>query len=314
MTRTTLFILALPITFLTGCAGLSRSPGSSSEISEPRLVRQSYTSSTGDECEYFVYLPQGYETDRDRLWPLMLFLHGDGERGNAREDLDWVLVHGPLYEAWIQRRELPFVIVAPQLPLFGRDQTIPYIRDRKREDIPRRLEVGVPPRPEEFPTPSEMLGGTPDPDLPHGPEGPPDGWFRREGDLLTILDQASSLYRVDPDRIYLTGISYGGFGTWYLASRHPERFAAIAPVVGWGHPDLMPPLAEPPMPVWVFAGGRDATELVQHFYPGLNVLEKLGNDEVLFTIHADSGHDAWRRVYAGQDVYDWLLLHTLSSD
>jgi predicted peptidase len=278
------------------------------------LERQSYTSSTEEQCDYFVYLPRGYDSDPARLWPMMLFLHGDGERGNAREDLDWVLVHGPLYEAWIQKRDLPFVIVAPQLPLFGRDQTIDYIRDRKQDDIPQRLEVGVPPRPEEFPTPWEMVGATADPDLPYGPEGPPDGWPRREEDLLTILDQAVTLYRADMEHVYLTGISYGGFGTWYLASKHPERFAAIAPVVGWGHPDLMPPLADRPMPVWVFAGGRDPAVQVQYFYPGLNALEKLGNDEVLFTIHADSNHDAWRRVYAGQDVYDWLLEHSVPSD
>lgn len=309
--RRTLCALAFLATLVAGCAGLSQGPEVlPAETSEPRLERQSYTSFTEEKCQYFVYLPRGYDSDPDRDWPVMMFLHGDGERGNAHEDLDWVLVHGPLYEAWIQKRDLPFVIVAPQLPLFGREQTVPYIRDRKVDDIPKRVAVGIPPRPEEFPNSSEMVGATPDPDLPFGPEGPPDGWPRREEDLLTILDQVPTLYRVDPDRIYLTGISYGGFGTWYLASRHPERFAAIAPVVGWGHPDLMPPLADPLMPVWVFAGGRDPAVLVQHFYLGLNALEKLGNDEVLFTIHADSNHDAWRRIYAGQDVYDWLLQQT----
>lgn len=295
---------------IAGCTALSDSRGAVAELSEPQLLRQSYTSSAGERSEYLVYLPRGYDSDADRAWPLVMFLHGDGERGDAREDLEWVLAHGPLYEAWVQKRELPFIIVAPQLPLFGRERTVPYIRDRKVEDIPRRLEVGVPPRPEEFPAPAEMVGATSNPGLPHGPEGPPDGWYRQEEDLLRILDQVPTLYRIDADRIYLTGISYGGFGTWYLASRHPERFAAIAPVVGWGHPDLMPPLAEPPMPVWVFAGGRDPAVEEKYFYPGLNALEKLGNREVRFTIHADSNHDAWKRVYAGQDLYDWLLQHT----
>ncbi len=275
--------------------------------SEPRLVRQSYAASDGQERAYFVYLPAGYESDRDRRWPLLLFLHGDGERGDGRDDLDWVLVHGPLYEAWVQKRDLPFVIVGPQLPLFGRDKTVDYIRDRDRAAIPRRLEEGVPPRPDPFPTPWPMTGAVADPVLPVGPEGPPDGWPRRERDLLTILDQALGRYRVDPDRVYLTGLSYGGFGTWYLASRHPERFAAIAPVVGWGHPELMAPLAERRMPVWAFAGGRDPAVPVKHFFAGLNELERLGHDAVRFTVHEDSGHDVWRRVYGGRDLYDWLL-------
>jgi predicted peptidase len=151
-------------------------------------------------------------------------------------------------------------------------------------------------------------------ELPIGPEGLPDGWPRLEEDLLIILGQTQSLYRTDPTRVYLTGISYGGFGTWYMASKHSDRFAAIAPVVGWGHPDLVPPLAERPMPVWAFAGGRDPAVWPQFFYAGLNALEKLGNDEVRFTIHADAGHDAWRRVYEGQDLYDWLLLHRMPSE
>jgi len=300
---------------IVACTGQARNPVTvSAERSEPELLRKSYTSPSEGDREYFVYLPLGYDSNTQERWPVMLFLHGDGERGNSWEDLDWVLVHGPLYEAWIQKRDLPFVIVVPQLPLYGRDKTVDYIRDRKPEDIPQRLEVGVPPRPEEFPTPWEMVAVPAPEELPIGPEGLPDGWPQLEEDLLIILDQVQSLPRTDPNRVYLTGISYGGFGTWYMASQHPDRFAAIAPVVGWGHPDLVSPLAERPMPVWAFAGGRDPAVWPQFFYPGLNALEKLGNDEVRFTIHADAGHDTWRRVYQGQDLYDWLLLHRMPSE
>lgn len=277
----------------------------------PRLVRQPYPSTAGGERDAFVYLPAGYGSDRDRRWPVLLFLHGDGERGDGKGDLDWVLLHGPLYEAWIQKRDLPFLIVAPQLPLFGRDKTVDYLRDRDREAIPRRLETGVPPRPDDFPTPEPMSGAAADPAVPLGPEGPPDGWPRREKDLLAILDLVLGSYRADPRRVVLTGLSYGGFGTWYLASRHPQRFAAIAPVVGWGHPELMPPLAERQMPIWVFAGGRDTAVPVKYFYAGLNELERLGHDSVRFTVHEDRGHDVWKRVYGGQDLYDWLLSHRL---
>ncbi len=294
--------------FQLTAAAAAQPPG---EESAARLVRRPYLSTTGQERDFFVHIPAGYDSDRDRRWPVLLFLHGNGERGDGKADLDWVLVHGPLYEAWIQKRDLPFLILAPQLPLFGLDQTVRYIRDRQREQIPLRLETGVPPRPAEFPTPEPMAGAVPDADLPFGPEGPPNGWPEREQDLLTILDQVAREYRTDPGRVYLTGLSYGGYGTWYLASRHPRRFAAIAPVVGWGHPQLMPPLAARQMPIWVFAGGRDTAVPARYFFTGLNQLEQLGHQDVRFTIHEDRGHDAWRRIYGGQDLYDWLLSHSL---
>lgn len=174
-------------------------------VRQARLVRQPYLSTTGQERDTFVYLPADYDSDPERHWPVLLFLHGDGERGDGKEDLDWVTVHGPLYEAWIQKRDLPFLILAPQLPLFGREKTVDYIRDRNRDAIPERLEVGVPPRPDNFPTPEPMTGATSDPALPFGLEGPPNGWPRREEDLLTILDLALEKYRADPQRVYLTG-------------------------------------------------------------------------------------------------------------
>jgi predicted peptidase len=73
----------------------------------------------------------------------------------------------------------------------------------------------------------------------------------------------------------------------------------------------MPPLAERRMPIWVFAGGRDPAVRAKYFYAGLNELERLGHDRVRFTVHEDRGHDVWKRVYGGQDLYDWLLSHRL---
>ena len=64
----------------------------------------------------------------------------------------------------------------------------------------------------------------------------PYGWEKIEKDLIVILDNIEKSYRVNKGQTYLSGLSYGGFGTWYMASKHPNRFAAIAPVVGWGHP------------------------------------------------------------------------------
>jgi predicted peptidase len=100
----------------------------------------------GLERDFFVYLPKGYEENSDKEWPVLLFLHGNGERGAGKEDLDYVLKYGPLYEAWIQKMDIPFIIIAPQLHMFGRDgeDGPDYIRNRTREEIPERLAEGVP--------------------------------------------------------------------------------------------------------------------------------------------------------------------------
>lgn len=277
--------------------------------SDEELLRVSYESkATGEERDYFVYLPKGYHSSaKDKKWPVMLFLHGNGERGNGKDELDFVMVHGPLYEAWVQKRDLPFIIVAPQLPMYGMDSLADYIRNRKKEDIPQRIKEGTPSRPAKFPVPYPMTGSKEDTVFNTPPEGPPVGWFMLEDDLVGIVEHTLSHYAADPKRVYLSGISYGGFGTWYIGSKHPQLFAALMPVVGYGHPDLMPSIAEHQIPVWCFAGGRDPVVKPQYFYTGLNRLEALGHKKVLFTTHEDYGHDAWVRIYAGQDVYNWML-------
>lgn len=276
---------------------------------EPTLKRISYDSKTDQkEHDFFVYLPRGYHTTPDKKWPVILFLHGNGERGNGKEDLDYVLIHGPLYEAWIQKKDLPFIIISPQLPMFDMDKRgISYIDNRSRAQIPQRLAQGTPPRAPYFATPNPMTGVPAQADMSLIAPLLPQGWEKLEDDLLHILDTVNHTFSTDPKRLYLTGLSYGGFGTWWLASQHPSVFAAIAPVVGWGHPSYIAPIAKQQIPVWQFAGGRDQTVPIQYFYPGLNRLEQLGHNQVRFTIHQDMGHDAWRRVYRSDDFYTWLL-------
>jgi pimeloyl-ACP methyl ester carboxylesterase len=280
--------------------------------SPAQLLRVSRLSSaTHAERDHYLYLPAGYADEPDKLWPVLLFLHGDGSRGDAKVELDYIMRNGPLYEAWIQKRDLQFIIIAPQLPTYGREATVDFLKNRQRKDIPVRLEVGVPERPVELATPEPMTGAVAEA-LPSGSTGygPELGWPELEADLLALLDDAVQSRHGDPTRVYLTGLSYGGFGTWFLASKHPERFAAIVPIVGYGHPELMPAIAAAKLPVWCFAGGRDSSVRVKNFYAGLNRLEALGAPELRFTIEEDMGHDVWARVYAGQDVYSWMLAHT----
>ena len=120
-----------------------------------------------------------------------------------------------------------------------------------------------------------MQGKLSDDRLPDGPAGPIDGWNEIESELLAMIDRTLADFRGDPQRVYLTGLSYGGFGAWSLAARHPERFAALAPIVGYGHPDHAESRSlAAKLPVWCFAGGRDPVVASRFFYPVLNKLEK----------------------------------------
>ena len=279
--------------------------------STEQLLRKDFTSSVDHEQhQYFVYLPRGYVSNPHKKWPVMLFLHGNGERGDGRADLDYVISHGPLYEAWIRKKDLPFIIISPQLPMFGMDKKgIDYLDNRTRAQIPQRQENAVPPYDPFFATTGPMQPAPVVTDMSDKAPLLPVGWEMVEQDLLGMIASVLKNYRTDPSRLYLTGLSYGGFGTWFMASKHPELFAAIMPVVGWGHPDLMEPIARHQVPVWAFAGGRDHSVDKKYFYLGLNKLEELGDKEVRFTVEEDMAHDTWKRVYARDDVYEWLLAH-----
>lgn len=288
-------------------AGAAAFAASAFAQSGPQLLRVSYHSAALNAGrDYFVYLPPDFE--KQEQWPVIMFLHGNGERGDGKAELDYVLKHGPLFEAWCQKKNLPFVIISPQMPMQDQGE-VPYIKNRTRAEIPERKAGGLNAYPW-FPRSKLPMEGQ----LAEAPvwdvENSPRGWNTMAADVMGALDHVLAKYKGDPKRVYLTGISLGGFGTWYLASKHPEKFAAIAPVVGYGVPSMAPALAKPPMPMWVFAGGRDNGVKVKYFYPLLNELEKLGHPQVRFTIEADMDHDAWIRVYMGKDLYDWFLTHS----
>src|SRR3954469_9138291 len=146
------------------------------------------------KLDYLLFLPEGYSNEGDKKWPLMLFLHGAGERGS---DVNKVKVHGPP-KIVQNKKDFPFILVSPQCP------------ENK--------------------------------------------WWEPE-EVVALLDEIQSKYKVDPDRVYLTGLSMGGFGTWETATQHPERFAAIAPICGGGRPFMPGRLKR--LPAWVFHGEKD---------------------------------------------------------
>ena len=279
-----------------------------------QLIRLPYHSAaTGAEREYFVWLPADYERLPDKKWPIMLFLHGNGERGDGLAELDYVLKHGPLMEAWIQKRKLPFIIISPQLPLFGE---LEAISERPSEDKPQRLPEGTPERNYGFPSdaPIERTNADGLPDgwySRHDPypklENLPKGWDRVDEEVMAMVDTVLEKYRADPVRVYLTGISMGGFGSFHLAAKYPDRWAAMATLVRTGRLEDAPKLAESRLPIWMFGGGKDRTVKPHWLYEMARALEQAGSPALRFTMEEDMDHDAWKRVYAGEDVYNWLL-------
>jgi len=199
------------------------------------------------EANYLVSLPKDYDKDRRKRWPLILFLHGAGERGT---DVQKVAVHGPLKEV-AKGRDLPFIVAAPQCP---EDQFW-------------------------------------DPDT-----------------LIALLNRLERQYRVDKSRVYLTGLSMGGYGTWGLSILHPNRFAAIAPICGGGNWRLAGNIKD--IPTWVVHGDADQAVPITESNQMVEAIRRAGGNP-RYDIVVGGGHDVWTDFYAKQEFYDWLLKHRL---
>jgi predicted peptidase len=127
--------------------------------------------------------------------------------------------------------------------------------------------------------------------------------------LKALLDEITEKYRVDESRVYLTGLSMGGYGTWALASTYPERFAAIAPICGGGQPRMARRLRG--VPIWVFHGAKDGTVPLARSEEMVEAVKKAGGS-VEFTVYPEAKHDSWTVTYDNPKLYDWLLSHTNS--
>lgn len=139
------------------------------------------------------------------------------------------------------------------------------------------------------------------------PQCPEDAfWHEHHGALKALLDQITAEHAVDPNRVYLTGNSMGGYGTWSLAIACPEIFAAIAPICGGGSPEMVCALRE--VPVWAFHGANDQVVDLTQSQQMVEALQACGGN-VRFTVYPDAGHDSWTRTYEDPELYEWFLQH-----
>jgi len=129
------------------------------------------------------------------------------------------------------------------------------------------------------------------------------GWWQPDV-LDAMLDDLVARYSVDQDRVYLTGLSMGGYGTWAWATQRPERFAAIAPICGGGLPRYMPRLRG--LGIWVFHGAKDQVVKLNESEELVDAL-KAANIPVKFTVYPEAGHDSWTATYENPEFWDWLF-------
>jgi thiol-disulfide isomerase/thioredoxin len=137
--------------------------------------------------------------------------------------------------------------------------------------------------------------------FPQAQEG---GWGAGSADgklAMAILDVVSREYAIDPARVYLTGLSMGGEGTWSLAGAHPNRWAAIVPICGGGDPGIAPKIKH--IPCWCFHGDADQPEISRKM---IIALQEAGGLP-LYHEYPGVGHNCWDRTYAMPDLYEWLL-------
>jgi len=197
---------------------------------------------------YLLWIPKAHSSDKDKSFPLLIFLHGSGERG---ENLELVKTHGP--PSFVENRpDFPFITVSPQCP-----------------------------------------NGT---------------WWDVEN-LQAMLDQVRSKYKIDSSRIYLTGLSMGGFGSWAWACKYPSQFAAIAPICGGG--DIQFAGALKNTPIWAFHGESDPIVPVKRTIEMVEAVNKNGGSARM-TIYPEVGHDSWIKTYNNPELYTWLIKHTLT--
>jgi predicted peptidase len=128
--------------------------------------------------------------------------------------------------------------------------------------------------------------------------------------LIALLDEVENIYRVDKNRIYVTGLSMGGEGTWNLAFTQPDRFAAIAPVCGRTGSLYLDAGKIKDLPVWVFHGAKDDVVPISESERMVEVLKECGND-VQFTRYPEANHNAWTKTYNNLELYKWILEHHL---
>ena len=202
--------------------------------------------------DYLLFLPQN--DDSVESLPMIVFLHGAGERGS---NIEVGKKHGPpkIVET---KKDFGFIVLSPQCPT------------GQRWNAP---------------------------------------------DVMALVQHIKKTHKVDKERIYLTGLSMGGYGTWSLGLTQCDRFAAIAPICGGG--DFIKAYnagdangkALKTLGVWAFHGAKDPVVPLAESKRMVATLKKFGHPGPKLTVYPEAKHDSWTKTYANPELYKWFLQH-----
>lgn len=220
-----------------------------------------FVSPDGGALPYRIHVPDNIEPG-DKV-PLVLFLHGAGERG---DDNVSQLIHGAFGLLDFTRATgNPAIILAPQCPANDGWVDVDW---RSRSHRMARA-------------PTEPMAL-----------------------VMALIDKVVDEHPVDTNRIYVTGLSMGGFGTWDILQRRPGTFAAALPVCGGGDTSLASRIRD--VPVWAFHGGDDTVVPLSRTTDMIRALKRAGG-KPSYTEYGGVGHDAWTRTYTNADVLQWMF-------
>ena len=218
-------------------------------------------SADGGKLLYRMLKPAKY--DANRKYPLVVFLHGAGERGN---DNFAQLKHGMADFASDKiMAEYPCFVLAPQCPTGEKWVDVDW--SSAKHDMP--------------PKPASPMRLT-----------------------LEVVAQLQKEFSIDADRLYITGLSMGGYGTWDALQRHPELFAAAVPICGGGDPKHAAKFVQ--IPLWAFHGDKDTAVKPERSREMIAALKAAGGSPK-YTEYPNVGHDSWSATYKDPAVYAWLF-------
>ncbi len=210
------------------------------------------TQAEGEEQPAVVYVPEDYDPERE--WPLVVFLHGMGERGDDGHRQAEVGIGKAIRQ---NPERFPCLVVMPQCSI---NTTWSSSKNRKGAPASKHIDAAI--------------------------------------------EHVMEKYNIDENRVSLTGLSMGGYGTFSYGALNIERFSALMPICGGGNPDNAAALAKRPM--WLFHGGADPVVNPEQSRRMLKAVRDAGGD-VQYTEYPGVGHNSWDKAYGTKEAIEWLL-------
>jgi predicted peptidase len=227
-----------------------------------------------DTLRYNVLMPEGYLSQSEthvgsevQLYPLIIFLHGAGERGSDNE-IQVMHIKGIFLDS-LNRKKFPAFVIAPQCPTGKR--WVESSWKVSRHIMPEKPSVSI------------TL-------------------------TMQLIDSMLRNFPIDKNRIYITGLSMGGFGTWDLICRYPEKFAAAIPICGGGDTNMAKKIKN--KPIWAFHGSDDKVVKVILSRNMINSIKQEGGTPK-YTEYKGVGHDSWVKAYKEKGLLEWLFKQSL---